>query len=151
MTDYAKASQLAREQKKDLLIYFRDGEQLDAVFADPNLRDRLAKFVLLRVPADYEVQGKRLLSYPALAEMMGRPGLAIVSLHNKELPTFNTAISVHPWVSSRYGWVPGYGVSEVAAVTSRAHAETWLPAGLFVLVSAPSRPSIFEFSLHYRE
>jgi hypothetical protein len=33
-------------------------------------------------------------------------------------------------------------VSEVAAVTSQAHAETWLPADHFALACAPSQPSI---------
>ena len=141
MTDYAKASQLAREQKKDLLIYFREGGQLDTVLADPTLRDRLAKLVLLRVPADYEVLGKRLLDHPALAEMMGKPGLAIISLHEKDLPTFNTAISVHPWVGSRYGWVPGYGVNEVAAILDLPSDATLSQRSMIYAVSVhPERP-----------
>lgn len=141
LTDYAKASQLAREQKKDLLIYFREGGQLDSALADANLRDRLAKFVLMRVPADYEVLGKRLLDHPALAEMMGKPGLAIISLHDKDLPTFNTAISVHPWVGSRYGWVPGYGVNEVAAILDLPPDATLSQRSMIYAVSVhPERP-----------
>ncbi|HLW68774.1 MAG TPA: hypothetical protein VKS79_25875 [Gemmataceae bacterium] len=141
LTDYAKASQLAREQKKDLLIYFRADERLEAVLADPNLRNRLAKFVLLRVPADYEVQGKRLLNHAALAEMLGQPGLAMVSLHDKDLPTFNTAISAHPLVGSRYGWVPGYGVNEVAAILDLPADATLSQRSMIYAVSVhPERP-----------
>jgi hypothetical protein len=141
LTDYAQASQLAREQKKDLLIYFRADQQLDAVLADPVLQSRLAKFVLLRAPADYEFQGKRLLSHPALAEMLGKPGLAIVSLHDKDLPTFNTAISVHPLVGSRYGWVPGYGVNEIAAILDLPRDATLSQRSMIYAVSVhPERP-----------
>ena len=59
LSDYAQASQLAQKEKKDLVIYFRADQQLDAVLADPSLRERLAKVVLLRVPADYEFKTTR--------------------------------------------------------------------------------------------
>lgn len=141
LSEYAQASRLAQKEKKDLLIYFRADQQLDAVFADPSLRERLAKIVLLRVPTDYEFKGERLLNHPALVEMMGKPGLAMVSLHDKDLPTFNTAISVHPLVGSRYGWVPGYGASEVAAILDLPRDATLSQRSMIYAVSVhPERP-----------
>ncbi|HEV3146396.1 MAG TPA: hypothetical protein VGZ47_21090 [Gemmataceae bacterium] len=141
LTDYAAASKLAQDQKKDLLIHFRADQHLDAALADPALRERLAKFVLLRVPADYEFQGKVLLTHPALVEMMGKPGLAIVSLHNKDLPTFNTAVSTHPLVGSRYYWAPGYGVNEIATILDLPPDATLSQRSMIYAVSVhPERP-----------
>src|SRR5207244_390469 len=43
----------------------------------------------------------------------GLPGLVVVNYHNKKLPTYACPISVHPLSSSRYRWVPAYGVEQV--------------------------------------
>src|SRR5439155_24028200 len=112
-TDYDTAASLAKKEEKDLVIYFREDVTLDEPLRDQEVRTRLADFVCLRVPPSYEYDGRRLLDYPPLEDMMGKPGLAIVSFHDTELPTYREVISVHPLVGSRYSWVPGYGAREV--------------------------------------
>jgi hypothetical protein len=110
---YAKATDLAMKEKKDLVIYFRAQGELDDVLANAEVAKKLEKFVCLKIPTDYQVADKRLLDYAVLSDMLGKPGLAVVSYHDNKLPTFATVISVHPIAASRYRWVPVYGVEQV--------------------------------------
>jgi hypothetical protein len=111
--DYTKATDEAIAQKKDLVIYFRGEGELDDAFDNAEVKKLLARFVCLKVPVDYKVEGKRLLDCDALEDMMGKPGLAVISYHNKKLPTFATAVSTHPIADSRYRWVPHYGAEQI--------------------------------------
>src|SRR5437588_1293964 len=108
-----KAMDLAIKEKKDLVIYFRARGELDDVLGHADVVNKLKNFVCLKIPTDYKVADKRLLDYPVLSDMLGKPGLAVVSCHDKKLPTFATVISVHPVTASRYRWVPAYGVEQV--------------------------------------
>src|SRR5262245_39934152 len=114
--DYDRAARLATKEKKDLVIYFHEDDSLDVALRDDEVQKRLADFVCLRVPVSYEYDSQRLLNLPAIEDMMGKPGLAIVSFHDAELPTYRHVISAHPLVGSRYGWVPGYGPCEIATI-----------------------------------
>jgi hypothetical protein len=115
-TDYLTAFRQACRQHKDLVIHFEEGDHLGQVFDHSYVEDVLGRYVCLRVPASYEYDGKRLLDYPALADMLGRPGLAVVSCHDPDLPFYQEVVSAHPVVGSRYHWVPGYGVNEVRTI-----------------------------------
>jgi hypothetical protein len=114
--DYDEAAALAKKEKKDLVIYFREDDALDEGLKDAEVRKRLADFVCLRVPASYEYDGKRLLDQPALEDMTGKPGLAVVSFRDTESPLYRLVISAHPLVGSRYRWAPSYGPSEIATI-----------------------------------
>lgn len=115
-TDYHQACQIAKKEKKDLFICFRDGDRTDEILRAPELREGLARHVCLRVPTDYKFEGKRLLDYPALTDMLGKPGFVVVSLHDEKLPFHYEVISAHPLVGSRYRWVPEYGTSQVKLI-----------------------------------
>src|SRR5687768_7535861 len=112
-TDYAKATDLAMKEKKDLIIYFHSQGELDKSLEDAEVKKRLEQFVCLRLPVDAAFEGKKLLDYPVLADMMGRPGLVVVSYHERKLPTFATVVSAHPFVGSRYRWVPAFGTEQI--------------------------------------
>jgi hypothetical protein len=112
-TNYEEATDSAMKEKKDLVIYFRAQGELDDALGDVEVAKKLDKFIRLKIPTDYQVAGKRLLDYPVLSDMLGRPGLAVVSYHDKKLPTFATVISVHPLTASRYRWVPAYGTEQI--------------------------------------
>jgi hypothetical protein len=115
--DYGQARAQAIKDKRDLLIYFRDDAgRLDDVLADPEVKKALGQYVCLRVPESYQLKSKRLLDYDALGEMMGKPGLAVVSYHDKQLPFHEEVISAHALVPSHYGWVPDYGVAQVRTI-----------------------------------
>ena len=111
--DYVEATDQAIKEKKDLVIYFYGKENLDSAFENVAIKKRLEKFVCLRVPVDYQFNDKKLLSYPVLSDMMGKPGLVVVSYHNPKLSSFAAPISVHPLTRSRYQWVPAYGVNQM--------------------------------------
>jgi hypothetical protein len=112
-TSYEKATDLAMKEKKDLVVYFRDQGELDEALAEAEVAKSLARFVCLKIPTDYKVGDKRLLDYGVLSDMLGKPGLAVVSLHDKKVPTYATVISAHPATGSRYRWVPAYGAEQV--------------------------------------
>jgi hypothetical protein len=116
LKDYEQATGRAIKQKKDLFIVFQEKEELQDVLSDPEVVKKLKSHVCLRLPASYEYEGKRLLDYPALADMMGKPGFTIISMHDDKLPTHWQAISAHPFVASRYRWAPAYGVEQVKLI-----------------------------------
>jgi len=139
--DYDEAAKLAAESRKDLLIHFRQDGRLDPVFTSPELRGSLDKFVCLQVPLDYEHQGKKLINQTALADMMGRPGFAVISMHDPKLPSYLNAISVHPLVTSRYRWVPAYGVDEVKYILELPATATLSQRSMLYAVAVhPERP-----------
>ena len=111
--DYAKATELAIKEKKDLLIHFRGQQNLDEQLNNADVQKKLESYVCLRINVDYVFGGKKLLDYPALSDMMGRPGLLIVSYHDNKLPSFAAVISAHPLADSRYRWVPAFGVEQL--------------------------------------
>ena len=111
--DYGKAQTAAERQHKMLLIYFRaadasaackkfDAESLVA----PAVVEKLKRFVLVQVPTDakIEIDGRpeTLLAHPAFAEMLGRPGVAIVDYAHPKASYFRYVVSVFPLSSDRH-------------------------------------------------
>src|SRR5207237_3991635 len=82
-TDYDAAYRQAVREKKDLIIYFKADDRLDDAFSLKSMTRRSREYVFLSVPPSYKHEGTRLLDYPALGDMAGQPGLAVVSLHDK--------------------------------------------------------------------
>jgi hypothetical protein len=123
-SDYDTAAALAKKEKKDLVIHFRADDSLDTAFQEEAVKKKLANFVCLRVPDSYEYGGQRLLDQPAIEDMMGRPGLAVINFHDTESPTYRLAISTHPFVASRYRWAPGYGAREIGVILDLPESAT---------------------------
>jgi hypothetical protein len=148
-TDYGEAIRQAEREKRDLLIYFRPDDRLDEVLRDDEIKKGVARHVFLQVPPSYEFRGKRLLDEPALDEMMGRPGLVVISVHDPDLPTHRQAISVHPFVSSHYNWVPGYGAQEIAAILDLPPRATLSQRSMIYAIRVhPERPKSVHGQLH---
>ncbi len=140
-TDYDRATRQAMQQKKDLVIYFRNDDRLDNVLREADVQERLQRFVCLQLPVGYEHQGQRLLDHSALSEMMGRPGLVVVSYHDDKLPFYQEAVSVHPFVRSHYHWVPEYGVNAVCTILDLPPEATLTQRSMIYAVSVhPERP-----------
>jgi hypothetical protein len=142
---YDEAWTRAVREKKDLVIYFRGDDKHDAAFDNKDVKKRLRDFVCLKVPASYEYKGKRLLDYDALDDMNGKPGLAVVSLHDTKLTQHNELISAHPFVGSRYSWVPDYGPQEIEHILDMpARATLSQRSMIYAIWVHPERPrSIF--------
>ncbi|HMF13732.1 MAG TPA: hypothetical protein VKE94_15545, partial [Gemmataceae bacterium] len=139
--DYDEAAALAKKEKKDLVIYFRADEALDAALNDAEVRKRLADLVCLRVAPSYEYDGKRLLDLSPLEDMMGKPGIAVVSFHDTEAPNYRRVISAHPLVGSRYHWVPGYGPNEIATMLDLPATATLTQRSMMYAIRVhPERP-----------
>lgn len=115
-TDFLKASLLAKETKKDLVVHFRADDSLDKALDSAEVRDRLKQFVCVRLPVDYVYKGEKMLDRPQLAEMHNKPGLAIVSRHDESLPYHDYLISAHPQMASRYRWAPTLGAKEICTI-----------------------------------
>jgi hypothetical protein len=122
--DYATAYRQAVREKKDLVIHFRNDDRLDSALSDGGVAARLAeRFVCLRVPTSYKYKDARLIDGEFVSEMLGQPGLVVVSMHDAKLPTYTHAISVHPLVRSHYGWAPAYGPEQIGIILDLpAHA-----------------------------
>jgi hypothetical protein len=144
-TSYDEAWTRAVREKKDLVIYFRGDDQHDDALENKDVKKRLRDFVCLKVPASYEYKGKRLLDYDSLDDMNGKPGLAVVSLHDKTLAHHNELISAHPFVGSRYSWVPDYGAREIEHILDLPARASLRPRSrIYATLVHPERPrSIF--------
>jgi hypothetical protein len=148
-TDYNQATAKAKKDNKDLLIVFHEKGELDDVLGDPHVVKRLDRFVCLRLPASFELNGARLLDHEALAPMMGRPGLAIISYHDEKLATNGQAISAHPLVGSRYRWVPSYGVREVCIILDLPGTASLSQRSMIYAVSVhPEQPRSIQAECH---
>ncbi|MFL5245487.1 MAG: hypothetical protein ACJ8FY_25615 [Gemmataceae bacterium] len=140
-TDYESAYRQAVTDKKDLVIYFREDSRLDEALSIKRMRRRSRDYVFLTIPASYRYDGMRLLDQPALQDMAGQPGLAIVSLHDRSLPTHNQVISAHPFTGSRYAWAPAYGPDEIHLILDLPRRATLTQRSMIYAVSVhPERP-----------
>jgi hypothetical protein len=148
-TDYDRAVIHAKKEKKDLVIHFRADATLDDALADETVRERLRNFVCLRLPASFEYDGKRLLDYYALEDMMGKPGLAVVSYRDPALPMHQQVISAHPLVGSRYHWVPGYGPREISMLLDLPATATLSQRSMmYAILVHPERPRSVHGTAH---
>jgi hypothetical protein len=148
--DYDTAARQAIEEKKDLVIHFRADNRLDAVLRHPEVVQRLQKFICLEVTPGYKRHGERLLDHSSLADMMGQPGLVIVSLRDKNSPNYCLPISAHPLVASRYRWVPAYGVEEVKLILDLPpHASLTQRSMIYAVTVHPERPQSVHGECHW--
>jgi hypothetical protein len=139
--DFLQASTAAKEQRKDLFVHFRADASLDAALDGPTVRQRLANFVCVRLPMDYVYKGERMISRWCFSDMMGRPGVCVVSRHDESLPTHDTVISAHPQAGSRYRWAPGLGAHELCVILDLpAHATLSQRSMVYAVSVHPERP-----------
>ena len=109
---YREALARAKAGKTLALIWFCDPQQKDenekfeaAVLNDPKIRERLATFTTVKLPLDAAVAGSSdkepsivLLDHLAFAEMLHKPGLAIIDMRDQSSPNFHRVVSVYPFV-----------------------------------------------------
>jgi hypothetical protein len=116
LTDYTQGMDVARRQAKMMLVYFRDGqenqlqEQFEtATLSDANVQQRLSDYVCVRIPCDASItverQAVRLLDTPAFAEMLGRPGVAILDFAHRDAPYYEDVVSTFPLLE-RHPYTP---------------------------------------------
>lgn len=115
--DYYAAYNLAKEQRKMLLVYFHNDPKDSAALtfeqvslAEPGVQERLARYVAVKVPISttIEDQGRllRLIDHSSFGEMYGRQGLAVVDLADSESPYYGQVVSQFPFRPGYY-YLPG--------------------------------------------
>jgi hypothetical protein len=111
--DYEQAWNEAKEDGRMLFIYFHDATTSatrrsfeNNSLARPDIKAKLADFVLLKLPVDATIssggESKKLLRHPAFAEMLGRPGIAIVDLAHRKAEYYERVVSTFPFVRGKY-------------------------------------------------
>ncbi len=110
-TDYAQAMQVAKTDRKMLLVLFgdpadRDSNAVQQRLASPTIRPKLQNYVLCRVPlaAQISVGGKksRLIDFPSFNELRRGPGIAVVDMVNAKAPYYGHVVSALPLTPGRY-------------------------------------------------
>jgi hypothetical protein len=106
--DYREAMNAAKASGRMLLLWFhdeRDGEandRLSATLEDADLQASLESYEKAKLPMSATVmvdgQPTSVLRHSAFAEMLGRPGIAIVDQRDPESPHFGRVVSVYPFV-----------------------------------------------------
>lgn len=116
-TEYSTAYRQAKEERKQLLLFFRDEKDLltagqleQNVLAKPELKAPLSKMVRVMIPttttipvgkdAKPEDKPVRLLDYNCFVHMQKQPGLAIVDLQDEKDHLFGKCVSAHPFSSN---------------------------------------------------
>ncbi|MCE9524783.1 MAG: hypothetical protein K8R36_01865 [Planctomycetales bacterium] len=111
-TGYREGLAQAKADKSLALLWFCDPREKDendkfaaAVLNDPQVQERLAGVALVKLPLDAAIAGSSekepsivLLEHAAFAEMLHKPGLAIIDMRDEKSPHFNHVVSVYPFV-----------------------------------------------------
>ena len=111
-TSYAEAVELARREAKMLLICFHqpDGSELCDQFArealaDPDVAEKLKHYVRAKLPVNTTIAQEEgeitLLDHTAFAEMLGRPGVAILDFAHHDAPYYGYVVSTFPFLNGR--------------------------------------------------
>lgn len=115
-TDYRNAYREAKEQRKMLLVFFRDDRNAAyydnferTALADANLAADLNRVVRVVIPASSTDYGRpltnggreRLLDHPSFSFMYRSPGLAVVDLASVGSGVYGHVVSAHPFLSHR--------------------------------------------------
>ncbi len=111
-TSYGQAVEQARREGKMLLISFHEagGSQAGDPFArealsDPRVTERLQRFVRASLPVDARIRVEQgelgLFEHPAFAEMLGRPGVAILDFAHPQAPYYGHVVSTFPRLEGR--------------------------------------------------
>lgn len=112
-TDYRKAMNEAVESRKMLFVYFYNPKMTAArtafetlTLAELEIQEKLKRYVVAKLPTDAKisVDGKQLslLAHPAFAEMLGRPGVAVVDLCHERAEYYGHVVSTFPFTPGKY-------------------------------------------------
>jgi hypothetical protein len=112
-TDYRKAMTEAVESRKMLFIYFYDPQMTPARKAFESLtlshleiQEKLRRYVVAKLPIDARItvdgQPLTLLAHASFAEMLGRPGVAVIDLSHERSEYYGHVVSTFPFTPGKY-------------------------------------------------
>ncbi|NLX99053.1 MAG: hypothetical protein GXY83_23170 [Rhodopirellula sp.] len=146
-TDYAEATEKARQEGRMLLVYFHDGAKQpcclsfeEQTLGDPNIVARLQDYVLARLPLDVCVASDDgevpLIRHPAFREMQDQPGLAIVDYAHRELKSYGNVVSAFPFLGGR-----AYSTAEMAVILDLPPGTLTQRTMIYAVRTHPERPA----------
>lgn len=112
LADYREALAQAKAGKTMALLWFCDPQQREenekweaTVLRDPHVQALLTRLILVKLPLDAVVasmeEGAKpepLLKHSSFAEMLERPGLAMIDMRDEASPNYHHVVSVYPFV-----------------------------------------------------
>jgi len=153
--DYAKAVNAAIDQRKMLLIYFRQpGDPRCTTFeaqtlADPSIAEKLQQVVKVRLAVDAKVQeqGKasevELLKHPSFVEMEGTAGLAILDFAHKEAAYYGSVVSTFPFLDGT-----AYRSHELSVILGLPPGTLTQRTLIYAVRTHPERPASTSGAIH---
>jgi hypothetical protein len=112
-TDYQKAMSEAAQSRKLLFVYFYDPQMTAArrafetlTLSQFEIQEKLRRYVVVKLPKDAQItidgQPLVLLEHPAFAEMLSRPGVAVVDLAHERAEYYGHVVSTFPFTPGKY-------------------------------------------------
>ncbi|MEX0978222.1 MAG: hypothetical protein WDZ48_05195, partial [Pirellulales bacterium] len=106
-TDYQKAMSEAAQSRKLLFVYFYDPQMTAArkafetlTLSQLEIQEKLRRYVVVKLPKDapITIDGKPLvlLEHAAFAEMLSRPGVAVIDLAHERAEYYGHVVSTFP-------------------------------------------------------
>jgi len=144
-SDYARASRLAEQQGKMLLIYFQQPGDACCRFetqtlADATVRQGLEHYVCLKLPLQAQVciEGRRvaLLQHETFREMLGTAGVAIVDWASKDASYYGTVVSQFPLMAKHW-----YTPERMATILDLPPATLTQRTMIYAVRVHPERPA----------
>lgn len=113
LDDYAAASEKAESEGRMLLVLFDNDEHTELgagvqerIDSDPELQDKIADWVLVRVGADASIpvdgEPVRLLDHNAFREMQDSAGVAVIDYLHEGAEYHGRVVSAFPFKSGKY-------------------------------------------------
>ncbi len=145
--DYRQAYRAAYQSGRMLLLLFADPESDSLgnrfekeVLADPTVREKLAEYVLAKLPRDARLeQGGEvvvLLKHPAFSEMLGLEGMAIIDLAHRDQKQYGTVVSVFPFLGGRL-----YTLEQTKVILSLPPGTLTQRTLIYAVRTHPERPA----------
>lgn len=159
-TDYAEASRTARLSEQMLLIVFHDPrhpdvyqEYLRSLEADARFAKASDKFVICKLPTDFEVvlpapetgvkqadadaphPRIKLLSHPAFGELGNRPGIAVIDYAHTKSKHYGQVVNVYPF-KSRF-----LAADRVVTMMNLPEGSLTQRTMIFAVLTHPERPA----------
>ena len=145
--DYRDAHRQASDEGRMLLIYFYDRQWTpmrtwfeQQVLTDGGIKDKLAEYVLLRLPVDASIslEGRPtpLLRHASFSEMQGRSGIAIIDLAHRKETYYKYVVSTFPFTRGRY-----YRGPVISAILSLPPGTLTQRTMIYAVRTHPERPA----------
>lgn len=150
-TDYSAAYQQARQEHKQLLIFFRDSNAKHVadsyeknVLASDSLWVPLSGYVRAVVPLDIQAPTKsagesssRLVDDPAFEQLQRRQGIVTIDLSDRKSSPYGLVTAAHPFASGLH-----YSVSSTSVVLGLPRGTLTQRALIYALRMHPQGPQL---------